>query len=111
MTVRIQRRGLMLGAAALVVAPAVPMAAGAPGTPAHAAALSAFERQVLLTYRSLSPRRQEAWLRMMHRLVAGMAPREAGYRMYRELGDTAREARDRIDAALAGFGAKSGEPV
>jgi len=91
----VSRRTLLAG---LAIGEASGAAAAAGAAPAG---LSAMELRILRIYRELTPPQQDAWLRMAHRIGAGMSPRLAGYRMHRELGATAREARDRVNEVLA----------
>ena len=69
------------------------------------AARTGLELRILLIFRKITPVQQDAWLRMGHRVAAGMSPQLAGNRMHRELGAAAHEARDRIDEVLAGVAA------
>lgn len=92
-------RGLTTVAAPAVAAP-VPAATPASPVVDSRICRDEFEREVLRIYRDLTPPQREAWFRMLQRMASGMPTREAGYRMHRELGCTAREARDNIDAVL-----------
>lgn len=108
MRAAISRRALLGGAGGALAG----LAVGGAVAPAQAAstallARTALEQQIIRIVRELTPAQQDAWLRMGHRIVAGMSPRLAGYKMHRELGATAREARDRIDAVLAGVAAEA----
>ena len=99
----VSRRTLLGGAGGLLAGLAIGGASGAAeAADAAPAGLSAMELRILRIYRELTPPQQDAWLRMAHRIGAGMSPRHAGYLMHRELGATPREARDLVDAVLAG---------
>jgi hypothetical protein len=87
---------------ALALAGGAPVAFAAPqAKAAEAARRATLEARITAVWATLTPPERAAWARMAERIVAGMPTREAGYRMYRELGIPAREARDRTDAALA----------
>jgi hypothetical protein len=62
-------------------------------------------RRLVHNFGALTPAQQDAFVRMVLRVRAGMPIRLASYKMHRELGATAREAQDQADEALASVAA------
>lgn len=81
------------------------LAASATVLPAEAApdtrtARNAEERELLRFLRTLPTQERAAFVRFMQRVSRGVSTREALYRMHRELGGSARDARDKADEAI-----------
>ena len=75
-----------------------------PGMTLDAWARTTIEGRVLILFRDLTEPQQEAFIRGLRRIAAGMPIPEAAVLMYRECGDTEAEARERAKRVLPGAG-------